>query len=273
MSENSHPSEVAAIIMAGGAGTRLGPLGRTTPKCLLPLAESQTLLSRLILQLETAGIRQVTVCCSPKNHAAIQSALEAFRQQTHFSPRALTAVACTHCSLGPLPALAQALAFSQSSWRLLCLADVHFVAGDPFAAFRPSASGHLLADGCLLTGTDQLARDGKGSGAVRCEGGNVLAVSYRLPASETATNPMTSLRSKIAPVQRRWSGAYFFRESLLTDLQTHVTDYYHAPFESWIHGSLERGALCTWADAGTFVNVNSAEDYAFLTSPRLASTS
>lgn len=157
----------------------------------------------------------------------------------------------------------------------MALADIHFVADDPFATFRPSASGRLPADGCLLTGTDQLARDGKGSGAVRCEGVSVRAVSYRLPTSETDTDtdtdPMASLRPQVTPVQRRWSGSYFFRESLLKDLQAHVAEYHHAPFESWIHGSIERGAVCTWADAGPFVNVNSAEDYAFLTSPHLAS--
>ena len=75
-----------------------------------------------------------------------------------------------------------------------------------------------------------------------------------------------------APVQRRWSGSYFFREALVADLQSHLAEYRHSPFESWIQGSLDRGAVCTWVDAGPFVNVNSAEDYAFLASPRLTPT-
>jgi NDP-sugar pyrophosphorylase family protein len=249
MSVDESRPDVGAVVMAGGAGTRLGTLGRSTPKCLLPLVDGQTLLSRLLLQLNAAGIRRIAVCCSPVNYPLICAALEAYRIMTGHSRDELKAVACTSCSLGPIPAMAEALERVSGRWRLLCLGDIH-LAAEPFGEFM---RGNAVSfDGCLLTGTDQ--KDGSASAAVICVGSLVQLVGYR---------PIKSIG--VSTSQRSWTGSYFFREELLADLRAHVAEYRHAPVEDWIHGSIERGATCTWMEAGNFVNVNSAEDYEFLT--------
>jgi NDP-sugar pyrophosphorylase family protein len=251
--------DVGAVVMAGGAGTRLGPLGRALPKCLLPLGDGQNLLSRLLGQLQAAGVRQVTLCCSPGNHSRIRAELESFNTaRADLADAVLSAVACPDCSLGPLPALAEALTHSTGRWRLLCLADIYF-ATDPFSGFMGELSrrGGKAIDGCLLTGSDQMAGNGNGSGsgAVFSKGSIVQSVSYHVSESMAGA----------ATAQRRWSGAFFFRESLVRDLIAHRFDYRHAPLENWVQGSIERGAVCSWMDVGEFVNVNSEEDYAFLT--------
>ncbi len=49
-----------AVVMAGGAGTRLGELTATTPKPMLPVGD-RPLLERIIEQLRAAGIRHVNL--------------------------------------------------------------------------------------------------------------------------------------------------------------------------------------------------------------------
>jgi NDP-sugar pyrophosphorylase family protein len=50
-----------AVILAGGAGTRLRPLTYMVPKCLLPVG-GKPLLERTIQYLKSYGIREVIVC-------------------------------------------------------------------------------------------------------------------------------------------------------------------------------------------------------------------
>ncbi len=50
-----------AVILAGGAGTRLRPLTYMLPKCLLPIG-GKPLLERTIQYLKGVGIRDVVVC-------------------------------------------------------------------------------------------------------------------------------------------------------------------------------------------------------------------
>src|SRR6185436_14566768 len=116
------PAAVTAIVMAGGAGSRLGPLGRAMPKCLLPVPGGQTLLTRLLGQLRAAGVHEIIVCCSPENHAPIQEALDQagmVRDRDLVSGPAqpvAMAVACASCCHGPVPAMAEALALAHSPW-------------------------------------------------------------------------------------------------------------------------------------------------------------
>ncbi len=51
---------VAAVVMAGGFGTRLRPLTEEVPKPMLPIGD-RPLMERIIVQLRDAGIRQVNV--------------------------------------------------------------------------------------------------------------------------------------------------------------------------------------------------------------------
>lgn len=50
-----------AVILAGGAGTRLRPLTYVVPKCMLPIG-GKPLIERTIQYLKAYGIREVVVC-------------------------------------------------------------------------------------------------------------------------------------------------------------------------------------------------------------------
>jgi len=51
---------VKGILLAAGLGTRLGDLGRDTPKCLIQVG-SEPLIERLLAQLFDAGIQKVLI--------------------------------------------------------------------------------------------------------------------------------------------------------------------------------------------------------------------
>jgi NDP-sugar pyrophosphorylase family protein len=61
-----------AMVLAAGLGTRLGPLGRTTPKVLLPI-DGRPLLARQLELLAAAGVERVVV-----NAHHLASQIEAF---------------------------------------------------------------------------------------------------------------------------------------------------------------------------------------------------
>ena len=63
---------------------------------------------------------------------------------------------------------------------------------------------------------------------------------------------------------RRWSGSFFFRSQLASEIRRHAEAYSGRPFEDWIKSLLTAGTRCSFLDAGPFVNVNSAHDYQFL---------
>jgi histidinol-phosphate phosphatase family protein len=63
---------VRAVIVAGGLGTRMGPLGQSLPKSLLPLG-GRPLLAHQIDQLGAAGLRDVTVLAGHRAEAVEQA--------------------------------------------------------------------------------------------------------------------------------------------------------------------------------------------------------
>lgn len=56
----NEPSVRAAMIVAGGAGTRLAPLTATTPKPLLPFCGAP-LLEGMLLRLHAVGVERVAL--------------------------------------------------------------------------------------------------------------------------------------------------------------------------------------------------------------------
>jgi hypothetical protein len=140
-----------------------------------------------------------------------------------------------------------------ASWYLLCLGDIFFES-PPFDSLAAMTDKAEHVDGCLLTGLDALIAAGEGTGFVAWDGSGVHAIAYK-PGPDW---------SHAREGCRRWSGAFFFTATLAEDLVRHAATYHLAPLEQWVAGLLERGARCTWVEAGSFINVNSAEDHASL---------
>lgn len=222
---------VCATIMAGGKGARFGGEG---PKFLAPLSDGSTLLTRLMSQLAVAAIDEICVCCSPENADVIRSFLATRRPDARV-------VACGNCSLGPLPALAEALAAGASEWRMLCLADIYFQT-NPFMELRSKVVEQPGAQGWLFTGLDESKSR---SGWLICNDSKVQAISYD-------PTPGANLR---------WTGAFLFHKTQIDYLTARAHDYAHKPFEVWIGDLIAAGNGFGWIDVGPFVNVNSLDDH------------
>jgi len=67
----AHDLPLQAVIMAGGSGTRLGPLTKDLPKPMLPVG-GKPLMERVIEQLRQAGIRRVNVTTHYKPEKIIE---------------------------------------------------------------------------------------------------------------------------------------------------------------------------------------------------------
>lgn len=65
------PIPVAAVVMAGGFGTRLHPLTQVLPKAMLPV-DGKPLLERLVGQLRDAGIQRVHIATHYKPESIIE---------------------------------------------------------------------------------------------------------------------------------------------------------------------------------------------------------
>ena len=57
---NSKTTQVRAVVLAGGKGTRLAPYTRIIPKPLMPIGD-MPILEIMLRQMRRAGIRQVTL--------------------------------------------------------------------------------------------------------------------------------------------------------------------------------------------------------------------
>ena len=61
-----------AIILAGGYGTRLGAIGKTTPKALLALGGT-TIIDMLLARLARIGIADALLVTNARFHAAFEA--------------------------------------------------------------------------------------------------------------------------------------------------------------------------------------------------------
>jgi len=69
--------DIKAILLAAGQGSRMKPLTDSIPKCLLPI-DDETLLSRLIKQLQTNGINDITVVTGYKHELVVREITSKF---------------------------------------------------------------------------------------------------------------------------------------------------------------------------------------------------
>lgn len=251
---NPVESKISTIIMAGGKGSRLADLGYAQPKCLLSVGNDESLLLRIVNQLQTSDLRDITVCCSPENHEIIEDYLRSHCYSEFDSGEANPiAVASLACQKGPLPALADVLSRIDATYYLLCLADIYFF-NNPFTDLKSITYNQYLPDGFLLAGNNVAAPNGSGTGFIYCQGNWVKGLSYRRFENDL-DQPQMHLR---------WSGGFLFKNNLKRDFCSGPDAYGDAPFERWIQDIIEQKVICEYFDIGNFVNVNTLADYEFI---------
>ena len=52
---------MTALILASGVGSRMGALTAQRPKCMTPLPDGETIISRQLRQLTAAGISRIVI--------------------------------------------------------------------------------------------------------------------------------------------------------------------------------------------------------------------
>jgi NDP-sugar pyrophosphorylase family protein len=69
-----------AMILAAGLGSRLGVLGRNTPKCLLPLLDRETILDHVIHKLIRFGVSEIII----NTHHLAEQVEEHLKQKRYY---------------------------------------------------------------------------------------------------------------------------------------------------------------------------------------------
>ena len=54
-----------ALILNSGIGKRMGEITKTKPKCMTPISETDTIVSRQLKRLEQKGITEVVMTTGP----------------------------------------------------------------------------------------------------------------------------------------------------------------------------------------------------------------
>jgi NDP-sugar pyrophosphorylase family protein len=247
-------TDVGAVILAGGEGSRLGPLGKLTPKCLLPLNDGTSLLLRLLSQLAKAGVGNVVIASNASNHEQIREHSDTYAARLELTGMSVNSIVCSKTPLGPLPALGEAALSLPTQTILLCLGDIFFFQS-PFARLLDRLKGEQEFDGCVISGRDEVSADDGGTGWIACAGPRVKAISYPpFPDSPDGTEIV------------RWSGAFAFSAGMAESLRTEFERFSRTPLEHWVQFLVQRNSKIGWLDAGVFANVNSPHEYELLLS-------
>jgi NDP-sugar pyrophosphorylase family protein len=247
-------TDVGAVILAGGEGSRLGPLGKLTPKCLLPLNDGTSLLLRLLDQLAKAGVRNVVIASNASNHERIREYSDAYAARLELTGMSVNPVACSKTPLGPLPALGEAALSLPTQTIIMCLGDIFFFRS-PFPMLLDRMDTGQEFDGYLIAGRDEVSQDDGGTGWIACAGQRVKDISYPpFPNSAGGTEII------------RWSGAFAFSSGMAGGLRNEFERFSHTPLEHWVQSLVQRDSKIGWLDAGSFANVNSAREYELLLS-------
>src|ERR1700748_739408 len=99
--------DVCAVILAGGVATRFGRVAQILPKCFLPVSGDETLLTRMLNQLQEGGFTRAVVSTSPQWVPVFEALIARYRETCGCRVRVLSNPAHT---AGPLAALSVAVA-------------------------------------------------------------------------------------------------------------------------------------------------------------------
>jgi NDP-sugar pyrophosphorylase family protein len=249
---NSGPAKGGplAIVLAGGRGERIGPLGRILPKCMLPVSADDTLGSRLLGQLVEAGIRRTIVSTSSENHALIKAFVERIigrwsKREGGSRPHVTVFLNPAH-RMGPLPALAEVIKQHASNEYVLALADIALTS-NPFAVLSSTHSG----TGSLVVGPYVAGR----GGVVVTNGDAVLRLMHDAVRTPPHAAPDGTVRFN-------WTGAAQIGAAFVSEVLELAATSVHKPLEDVFNAALARGLALSYVKTDAFVNVNSLAELA-----------
>ncbi|MEY9748888.1 NDP-sugar pyrophosphorylase family protein [Bradyrhizobium japonicum] len=244
--ERIRPAATQALVLAGGAGTRIGGVGQYLPKGLLPVSQNETLLLRLLQQLREAGICNVAISTSPHHQplleAFIQNATRVWRDLKLNADLTVAVYSNEAHRWGPNPALSEAIGFFRRGQPvLLCLADIGFIS-NPFCRLFESERHEMT----LLMGP---YRETQG-GVAHLEGLDVRALYYRWEEAESLD------RLDLC----NWTGAALISTTVLEEFVSICRRAKKAPLEEPLNALIRSGVIVRHSGVDEFVNVNTFAD-------------
>jgi NDP-sugar pyrophosphorylase family protein len=233
-----NPSDVCAVILAGGVAKRFGRVTQVLPKCFLPVSADETLLTRLLDQLNEGGFTSAVVSTSPPWFPVFEALIARYRETCDCRVRVLSNPA--H-SAGPLAALAAAAGQIAEPRLLLCLPDIFFEE-NPFPALAAADPDEALC-GCRTEGW----KSPPASGFLSLAGSEVAALTYQPGARPDAYWPGIALFRRAGPVP-------LFDPAIPAG----------APIETIFAAALARGVRFAFQPCGQFENVNTPDRWRVL---------
>lgn len=227
--------EWTAIIMAGGAGTRIDSVRTGTAKPLL-FAEDQSLVIRQVTQASTAGVSNIIITTRPE----LRDQFERHIAQTIDQISGIAVLANPNHLQGPIPALQYASELYAPARLIVTMADIYYFT-NPFAEVLMSRRGRILLGGKEINrgtkaGSIQVAPDGR-----------IQRIEYRALENDASS----------------WSGLIAWT----SDIAIYIHDFLksndmNSTEEHFVQYCIEREVDIWYLEGPPFVNVNTFEDLA-----------
>jgi molybdopterin-guanine dinucleotide biosynthesis protein A len=244
--------DVCVVILAGGTASRFGGVMQVLPKCFLPVSSEETLLTRLLSQLQEAGFAKTVISTSPQWFPLFEAFTRRCRetrstdaleredrpQKTMVCPTVLSNPA--HAA-GPLAALGNAARQIEEPRLLLCLPDIFFWE-NPFPELAAGDRAAALS-GCPV---DRLTKS-PSSGFLTVKDGVVETLAYQPPPARP---------------DAFWPGVALFRQSGVVPLLESIAP--EGPIENLFSAAIAQGVRFTFQPCGPFGNVNTMGEWLFL---------
>ena len=240
-------SSTIAIVLAGGTSSRVGSVGRILPKCMLPISSSETIITRLLCQLTSAGLCQIVVSASELHYDLFKAFLGGYAKESKNVAAGVDATIrlfknAEH-SGGPCNAFANILNKFQAKRYLLCLSDIVFIE-NPFLSREP-----IKLDGDVILYSRH--HDPRQGGVIISNRGTVSGLSYE-PVDQTFEEGVKLLN---------WTGSALIRGSAVDAAANAGVALENRPLEALLSRLVQDRHSVRTIDAGSFFNINSMEDY------------
>lgn len=232
-----HPRNVSAIILAGGLSSRVGKIGQIVPKCLLPVSRDETLLTRLINQLNEIKPEEIIISTSERQFEILSAAVRNIDSRGHNAPPRVI-LNPLHV-LGPGPALGYALQQTNAALTVTCLSDIFFE-HSPFRNIGNTENITLICS----------PLDSFSGGVVEHSKGVVSGLIYS--RAEFKPDPAKSYHN--------WTGASIIGSHAKWTVEN-CCNVGSAPLEHLFIRSICSGITVRLIETGYFRNINTFDDY------------
>lgn len=209
------------------------------PKSLLPLPTGETLLTRVLRQLQEVGVSRAIISTTERHISVLRECKKRFQCEVPESAFSIAEIVENDSHrFGPISALASVVGTIQDAEVLLCLPDI-FCVRNPFVDLGSERGAATT----VLLGDSQVGR----GGVVATAGDRVSHFQYEAYGRMPKTDEVVF----------NWIGAARLGPQALQCLTKFAMSRPEGPLELLFQDLLDGGLAVSWSSIGKFVNVNS----------------